>query len=165
MEKQPTWYGSRLSTRFPPASLAVLEANPTQTQATRFPQDTFAAVKLLLGHPASHPSAQLHQSLYSLPLGSTPRGSPTVASSSATYSVEEVLAMQLAYAKEMADEAAGESVRDVVVTVPGWFAQSERQAVLDAVELAGLRSIGLVNDGAAGEFRGTLRCPPTSSRR
>lgn len=60
--------------------------------------------------------------------------------------------MQLAYAKEVADETAGESVRDTVVTVPGWFSQSERQAVLDAVELAGLRSIGLVNDGAAGEL-------------
>jgi hypoxia up-regulated 1 len=64
--------------------------------------------------------------------------------------------MQLAYAKEVADETAGESVRDVVVTVPGWFSQSERQAVLDAVELAGLRSIGLVNDGAAGESRSSF---------
>nr|CRX79209.1 hypothetical protein ls5931a1_00047 [Leucosporidium scottii] len=117
--------------------------------ATRFPQDTFAAVKLLLGHPASHPSAQLHQSLYSLPLGTTSRGAPTISSSQSSYPVEEVLAMQLAYAKEVADETAGESVREVVVTVPGWFSQSERQAVLDAVELAGLRSIGLVNDGAA----------------
>lgn len=60
--------------------------------------------------------------------------------------------MQLTYAKEMADEAAGgDKVRDVVMTVPGWFGQSERAAVLDAIELAGLRSIGLVNDGTAGE--------------
>lgn len=66
--------------------------------------------------------------------------------------------MQLAYIKEVADETAGESVRDVVVTVPGWFSQSERQAMLDATELAGLRCIGLVNDGAAGE-----PCSPYSS--
>lgn len=60
--------------------------------------------------------------------------------------------MQLIYAKELADEVAAENVRDVVMTVPGWYGQSERQAVLDAIELAGLRSIGLVNDGTAGEL-------------
>lgn len=58
--------------------------------------------------------------------------------------------MQFGYAKEMAEGVAGEQVREAVVTVPGWFGQSERAAVLDALELAGLRSIGLVNDGTAG---------------
>ncbi len=60
--------------------------------------------------------------------------------------------MQLGYAKEMAEQAAGEPVREVVITVPSWFGQSERKAMLDAVELAGLRSIGLVNDGTAGKY-------------
>lgn len=59
--------------------------------------------------------------------------------------------MQFSHAKEMAEEVAGEPVREVVVTVPGWFGQGERKAMLDALELAGLRSIGLVNDGTAGE--------------
>ena len=60
--------------------------------------------------------------------------------------------MQFAYAKEMAELTAGEIVREAVVTVPAWFGQSERAAVLDAIELAGLKSIGLVNDGTAGEL-------------
>lgn len=127
-------------------------------QATRFPQDTFSSIKLLLGHPSSHPQSQLHQSLYSSPAGTTARGSPSISSSSASFPVEEILAMQLTYAKEMADEVAGESVRDVVVTVPGWFGQSERQAVLDATELAGLRCIGLVNDGTAGTYFLVIFC-------
>lgn len=125
----------------------------TLDQATRFPQDTFSSIKLLLGHPSTHPQSQLHQSLFPNPSMTTPRGSPSISSSSSTsFPVEEVLAMQLTYAKEMADEVAGENVRDVVMTVPGWFGQSERAAVLDAIELAGLRSIGLVNDGTAGEW-------------
>lgn len=119
-------------------------------QATRFPKDTFAAVKLLLGHPSSHPQSALHQSLFSNAPATTPRGSPALASSGASYAVEEVLAMQFGYAKEMAEDTAGESVRDAVVTVPSWFGQTERQAVLDALDLAGLKSIGLVNDGTAG---------------
>ena len=60
--------------------------------------------------------------------------------------------MQFAYAKEMAELTAREIVREAVVTVPAWFGQSERAAVLDAIELAGLKSIGLVNDGTAGEI-------------
>lgn len=60
--------------------------------------------------------------------------------------------MQFTYAKEMAEEVGGEVVRDTVVTVPAWFGFGERAAVLDALELAGLRSIGLVNDGTAGKF-------------
>lgn len=66
--------------------------------------------------------------------------------------------MQFSYAKEMAEEAAGEPVREVVITVPSWFGQSERKAMLDAIELAGLRSIGLVNDGTAGEPHQFPRC-------
>ena len=58
--------------------------------------------------------------------------------------------MQFAYAKEMAEELAGEIVRDCVLTVPAWFGHGERMAVLDGLELAGLRSIALVNDGTAG---------------
>ena len=75
-----------------------------------------------------------------------------MSSSSALFAVEEILAMQLAHAKEMAEEQAGEPVRDVVMAVPAWFSHSERMTVLDAIELAGLRSIGLVNDGTAGEW-------------
>lgn len=52
----------------------------------------------------------------------------------------------------MAEEVAGEKVWETVISVPAWFGVGERMAVLDAVELAGLRSIGLVNDGTAGLF-------------
>ncbi|KAK4698666.1 hypoxia up-regulated 1, partial [Phenoliferia sp. Uapishka_3] len=133
--------------------------------ATRFPKDTFAAIKLLLGHPSTDPQSALHQSLFSNTLSTTSRGSPAIASSSGTFAVEEVLAMQLVYAKEMAEEAAGESVRDTVVTVPSWFGQAERQSVLDAVDLAGMRSIGLVNDGtaAAVNYAMTRTFPPAPS--
>ena len=55
--------------------------------------------------------------------------------------------MQLAYVRMLAEEAAGERVQDVVVTVPAFCAQFERDAIADAVELSGLRLLALVNDG------------------
>lgn len=76
--------------------------------------------------------------------------------------------MQLAYVKALAEDVGGEPVPDVVVTVrpvdtaiyahanlhltqvPAFFSQFERQAVLDAIEIAGLKPIALINDGSAG---------------
>jgi hypoxia up-regulated 1 len=83
------------------------------------------------------------------------RGSSAAASKSgavpATWDVEELVAMQLAYVRSLAIDAAGpgERVQDVVLTVPAFFSQFERDAIADAVELAGLRLLALVNDGAA----------------
>ncbi|SCZ94651.1 BZ3500_MvSof-1268-A1-R1_Chr12-3g04022 [Microbotryum saponariae] len=117
--------------------------------ATRFPQDTFSSLKLVLGHPSSHPQSQLHSSLYDLPISTTARGSPSLSSSSGSFAIEELLAMQFTNTRELAEEVVGEFVKDVVVSVPAWWTQSERQAVVDALDLAGLRSIGLINDGTA----------------
>ena len=75
-----------------------------------------------------------------------PRG---VDEGAATWDVEELVAMQFAYVRALAEDAAGERVQDVVVTVPPFYAQFERDAIADAVELAGLRLLALVNDGAA----------------
>ena len=57
--------------------------------------------------------------------------------------------MQFSYVKELAESVAGEKVTDVVVTVPPFYAQAERDAVVDAIEIAGLRTLALIdiNDG------------------
>ncbi|TKA54808.1 hypothetical protein B0A53_02617 [Rhodotorula sp. CCFEE 5036] len=120
-----------------------------QTLATRYPQDTIASVKLLVGQSPSNPQSQLHSSLFSNVFATTARSSPAIRTSKETVPVEEALAYQLVLAKELAEEQAKESVRDVVITVPGWWAEAERKAMLDAAEIAGLRLVGLINDGAA----------------
>ncbi|KWU43807.1 actin-like ATPase domain-containing protein [Rhodotorula sp. JG-1b] len=120
-----------------------------QTLATRYPQDTIASVKLLVGQSPSNPQSQLHSSLFSNVFATTARSSPAIRTSKETVPVEEALAYQLVLAKELAEEQAKESVRDVVITVPGWWAEVERKAMLDAAEIAGLRLVGLINDGAA----------------
>ncbi|BGP35161.1 lumenal Hsp70 protein [Rhodotorula toruloides] len=126
-----------------------LVGGDAQSLATRFPQDTLSSVKLLLAHPPSHVQSQLHSSLFSIPHTTTSRHSPALQTSKLSVPVEEALAYQFVYAKEMAEEQAKEPVREAVVTVPGWFAEAERKAVIDAAEIAGLRVVGLVNDGSA----------------
>jgi hypoxia up-regulated 1 len=58
--------------------------------------------------------------------------------------------MQFSYVKQLAESYTdGEKVRDVIVTVPPFYTQFERDAVVDAIEIAGLKTLALVNDGTA----------------
>jgi molecular chaperone DnaK (HSP70) len=57
--------------------------------------------------------------------------------------------MQVSYVKKLAEELAGESVNEVILTVPPYFSQFERDSVVDAIEIAGLKTLALVNHGIA----------------
>ncbi|KAF9642404.1 actin-like ATPase domain-containing protein, partial [Thelephora ganbajun] len=65
------------------------------------------------------------------------------------WAVEELIAMQFSHVKELAESVAGEKVKDVTVTVPPFYTQAEHDAVVDAAEIADLRTLALVNDGTA----------------
>lgn len=65
------------------------------------------------------------------------------------YRAEEVSALLLRRLAEDAEMALGESVRDVVITVPAYFDDARRRATLDAGEIAGLRVLRLVNEPTA----------------
>jgi molecular chaperone DnaK (HSP70) len=68
------------------------------------------------------------------------------------YSPEELLGMLLHRAREFAQDSAGQPINEAVLTVPGFFNQAERRAVLKAAELAGLKVLQLMNDYTAGKF-------------
>ncbi len=119
-------------------------------EATRFPKDSYNSLKYLLGMPANADVVSYYSSF--APPAITPSTRFTAAiprGDGATWDVEELVAMQFAYVRALAEDAAGERVQDVIVTVPPFYAQFERDAIADAVELAGLRLLTLVNDGAA----------------
>jgi hypoxia up-regulated 1 len=47
------------------------------------------------------------------------------------------------------EAVAEEPVKDVVITVPPFWAQDERQALLDAAALANMKVLGLMNENTA----------------
>jgi len=67
------------------------------------------------------------------------------------FSAEEMVAQLLIHVKDFTELHAGGGVkvRDVVVTVPSFWAQNERAALLDAAELAGLKVLALVDENTA----------------
>lgn len=124
-------------------------------QAARFPGDSFSFLKNIQGVQFESENAQFHKSISGVELVPSSRGTVNVQRADAnhtTWSVEELIAMQFAYVKELAESVGGEgpgSVRDVVVAIPPYFTQFERDAVVDAIEIAGLKLIALVHDGTA----------------
>ncbi|XP_075158585.1 hypoxia up-regulated Grp170 co-chaperone protein [Haematobia irritans] len=65
------------------------------------------------------------------------------------FSVEELIAQILVKAKEFAQDATNQAITECVITVPGYFAQAEREALLTAAQLANLKVLQLINDYTA----------------
>ena len=65
------------------------------------------------------------------------------------YNAEELNAMLFSYIKDLVQEHTGKPVRRCVITVPAFFAESDRRALLAAAKIAGLDVLSLVNDGLA----------------
>lgn len=65
------------------------------------------------------------------------------------FSVEELIAQILVKAKEFAQESTSQVITECVLTVPGYFGQAEREALLSAAQLANLKVLQLINDYTA----------------
>ncbi|KAK5128894.1 hypothetical protein LTR85_000227 [Meristemomyces frigidus] len=127
----------------------------------RFPGEVFPNLKPLLGlswtdganaavdtYRSRYPAVQ---AVHVRELGTTMIKSSAFADSEMPWSVEELLAMELANVKRNAEALAGKgsSVDDVVITVPAFYTADEKRAIEKASELAGLSVNALISDGLA----------------
>jgi hypoxia up-regulated 1 len=125
----------------------------------RFPADVYPNLKHLLGVSSDSPLVKEYARRYpALDITST-KDRNTVSFNSAvfaadadkTYSVEELLAMELKNVRENAKALAGPGfdIQDVVFTVPPYYTVEERRALEVAARLAGLKVLSVVSDGMA----------------
>lgn len=134
--------------------------NGATSLAVRKPKDTYVYAQTLLGRDITSPQAKLF-SRYYYPheLVEVPERGGAVGFHHASgtglfkedtvFSPEEIVAMTLQHIKHIAEEDSGTPVKDCVITVPEFFTQKERQAMLDAAELAGLNVLSLINENSA----------------
>jgi len=66
-----------------------------------------------------------------------------------TLGVHEMIAMILEQCRMMVEKDAGTKVPDAAITVPVYFTQRERQALIEAAELAGINVLSLINEPTA----------------
>jgi hypothetical protein len=142
--------------------------------AGRYPERVFLRARDLLGRPAG--GAALGAALaaaYSPHAPAPVPGRGTVAlpahgggvpDAPANFTAEELAASVLSYARACAEAQAGSAIRDAVVTVPPFWSQAQRAALLDAAALAGLNVLSLVSEPAAAATQfGIDRDPPANN--
>nr|XP_013798958.1 PREDICTED: hypoxia up-regulated protein 1 isoform X2 [Apteryx mantelli mantelli] len=118
----------------------------------RSPKVAFRYFQDLLGKHIDNPQVALYRSRFpEHELVKDERRQTVIFKLSQTmqYSPEEMLGMVLNYSRGLAEEFAEQPIKDAVITVPAYFNQAERRAVLHAARMADLKVLQLINDNTA----------------
>lgn len=121
------------------------------TLAARFPASSYGYILDLLGKDVNNPIVDLYKKrfpYYNIQPDPV-RNSVTFKNGEEVYTVEELVAQLLQRAQEFAQDAAGQTIQECVLIVPGFFGQAERLALLSAARLANLKVLQLMNDYTA----------------
>ena len=127
-----------------------------KTLSGRRPHLVFDGVRRLLGRGMDHPAVATMEKRY-VGYGvqgdderKTIRMSYEANGNKTTFSAEEVAAMTLMHGRANAEAFANEKdIKDVVLTVPSFYTQAERQAYLDAAKVAGFKVLSLIEENTA----------------
>jgi hypoxia up-regulated 1 len=124
------------------------------TVGVRRPQTAYSQVRRFLGSTMDHPDVvsllKKEYFPYEL-LQNDTRGSISLKHDKGkkVFHAEELVAMVFSHAKQITNSFAEAKVNDWVLTVPDFFSQAQRQAILDAAELTGVRILSLINENTA----------------
>nr|XP_031825896.1 hypoxia up-regulated protein 1 isoform X1 [Nomia melanderi] len=123
-----------------------------QVVGIRSPQNSFSYILDLLGKSIENPMVLHYKKRFPYYDIIPDYEQHTIAfklSENVTYTPEELLAQILHKGKEFAENSAGQKISEAVITVPGFFNQVERRALMQAAELAGIKVLQLINDYTA----------------
>uniref|UniRef100_A0A8C8JQ75 Hypoxia up-regulated protein 1 n=1 Tax=Oncorhynchus tshawytscha TaxID=74940 RepID=A0A8C8JQ75_ONCTS len=116
------------------------------------PKFVYRHLQSLLGKKHDNPQVAVYQKRFPEHHLVTDESRGTVLFSNSEemqYSPEELLGMVLNYSRGLAQDFAEQPIKDAVITVPVFFNQAERRAVLQAAQMAGVKVLQLVNDNTA----------------
>ncbi|KAL5275735.1 HYOU1 family protein [Megaselia abdita] len=122
-----------------------------QQVGIRFPPNSHAYLMDLLGKTVDNPIVDLYRKRfpqYEI-IPDEERNTVVFKGEDEQFSVEELIAQMLLKAKEFAENFSNLPMSDVVLVVPGYFGQAERQALLTAGKIAKLKVLSLINDYTA----------------
>lgn len=126
-----------------------LVGQPAKRQAVTNPENTFFAIKRLIGRRYDDPLTQKDKGLVPYRIVGGKNGDAWVESHGKQYSPSEISAFILQKMKETAENYLGEKVTQAVITVPAYFNDSQRQATKDAGKIAGLEVLRIINEPTA----------------
>ncbi|MGL4426729.1 MAG: molecular chaperone DnaK [Alphaproteobacteria bacterium] len=126
-----------------------LVGQSSKRQAVTNPENTFFAVKRLIGLRHKDPLVEKDKGLVPYKIVEGDNGDAWVEAHDKRYSPSEVSAFILQKMKETAENYLGTSVTQAVITVPAYFNDSQRQATKDAGRVAGLEVLRIINEPTA----------------
>ncbi len=116
-------------------------------QASQDPYNTIVSVKRLMGRGAEDVKGLGEELPYRF--SASESGMPYLQTAAGDKSPVEVSADILSTLAERAHESLGGELEGVVITVPAYFDDAQRQATKDAAQLAGLKVLRLLNEPTA----------------
>jgi molecular chaperone DnaK len=128
----------------------ILVGAPAKRQAVTNPQNTFFAVKRLIGRRFGDEEVTKDRDLVPYAIVEHSNGDAWVKTQDGkTMAPQEVSAKVLEKMKAAAEAFLGEPVTGAVITVPAYFNDSQRQATKDAGRIAGLEVKRIINEPTA----------------
>ena len=148
----PVVIANRGGYKVTPSMVAVTEGGKrlvghiAKRQAVTNAENTVFAAKRLIGRKWDTP--QVKNAIQTCPfhIVEGPHGDCRIKLRDKVYSVPEISAMVLQEMKMVAEDYLGDEVAKVVVTVPAYFNDNQRQATKDAGAIAGLDVIRIINE-------------------
>jgi len=133
-----------------------LIGDAAKNQVSQNTSNTIFDAKRLIGKKFNDPSVQSDLKHYSFTVKPDTSCSSqkclievTLNDEKKTFHPEEISAMVLTEMTNIASSYLGEEIKDVVVTVPAYFNDSQRQATKDAAVIAGLNVLRIINEPTA----------------
>ncbi len=118
-------------------------------QAITNSENTVYAIKRLIGRKFSSKEVQHDIPISPYKITEAANGDAQITVRGRNYSPAEISSMVLTKMRQTAEDYLGEKVQDVVITVPAYFNDSQRQATKDAGKIAGLNVLRIINEPTA----------------
>ena len=124
-----------------------LVGNVAKRQAALNPHNTFFEVKRFIGRRWEEVQEEAKRAPFKVVEG--PNGGVRIETSEGLKAPEEISAMVLRKMVEDASAKLGQKITDVVITVPAYFNNTQREATEAAGRIAGLKVLRIINEPTA----------------
>lgn len=130
-----------------------LVGDAAKNQAAMNPTNSIYDAKRLVGRKFTDPIVQEDMKLWPFRVVNDGNDRPQIVANfkdeDKKFYPEEISAMLLTKMKEQVEAYTGEDAKDVVITVPAYFNDQQRQATKDAGSIAGLNVLRIINEPTA----------------
>lgn len=127
-----------------------LVGEPAKNQSTMNPKNTVYDAKRLIGRKFDDPSVANDTKLWSFKVTKDANNKPLInvkhKNEDVQFHPEQISAMVIQRLKETTEAYIGKELKKVVITVPAYFNDSQRQATKDAGTIAGLEVLRIINE-------------------